>query len=192
MAFVKSAPIEKSASASEELCTAHLSSPDPNMRRRAARALAGDPSATSALAQRLADETEPSVRDAAGLVAPFVRSEDAALRGAAIDALKQLHEAAVAAVDELLKDPDPDLRLLAIEVTRVWPSERAAPRLQRIFEQELHVNVCAAAVDVATEVGCPNLLPVLAAMRLRFADEMFLIFAVDVACDRIGNAATGA
>lgn len=203
MAFVKSIRAEPAASPeSEESYTAQLASPDAGIRRRAARALAGDPAAAIALSECLATETETSVRnalfgslvaiggpDAAGLVAPYVRSENAAIRGGALEALKHFHEAAVAAVDELLSDPDPDLRLLAIEVTRAWPSERASARLRRIFEQEPHVNVCAAAVDVAAEVGAPELLPALAALRERFSDEMFLLFAVDVACARIGNAA---
>jgi len=197
MAFVKSIRVEPAAACEEPLLT-QLTSPDAGTRRRAARALADDPSATTALAECLAHEPEPSVRNAlfgslvaiggpraASLVAAYVRSEDAALRGGAIDALKHLHEAAIAAVDELLKDSDADIRLLAIEITRVWPAERAAPRLQRIFEQEPHVNVCAAAVDVATEAGGPDLLPFLAALRLRFPDEAFLLFAVGIACARI-------
>ena len=201
MAFVKSNRAEPAAPPpAEEFITAQLSSPDAGIRRRAARALADDPTAASALAECLAAESEPSVRNAlfgslvsiggphaAALVARYMRSEDAALRGGAIEALKHLHEAAVGAVDELLNDSDTDLRLLAIEVTRAWPAERAAPRLQRIFAGESHVNVCAAAVDVATEVGGPDLLPGLAALRVRFPDETFLLFAVEIAVSRIGN-----
>jgi len=207
MAFVKSNRGEPAAPREAEApFITQLESLDAGIRRRAARALADDPAAAAALAARIAIEEEPSVRSAlfgslvaiggpraASLVAPYVRNEDAALRGGAIDALKHLHEAAVGAVDELLSDPDTDLRLLAIEVTRVWPAERAATRLQRIFESDPHVNVCAAAVDVATEAGSPELLPALAALRLRFPDETFLLFAVDIACARIGNPAeTGA
>jgi len=50
------------------------------------------------------------------------------------------------------------------------------------------VNVCAAAVDVATENGTATLLPALAAARQRFADEPFLVFAVDIARARIAAA----
>jgi len=201
MAFVKSSPAAPSAPPETAAAyTSQLNSSDAGTRRRAARALADEPRAATILAERISVEPEPSVRHAlfssltaiggplvVTLVAPYLRSENAALRGGAIEALKHLHEAAVTTVDELLKDPDPDLRLLAIEVTRVWPGERAAPRLQRIFLEEPHVNVCAAAVDVATEAGCLDLLPALAALRQRFLDEMFLLFAVDIACDRIGG-----
>jgi HEAT repeat protein len=201
MAFVKSTSGAPAVLPdAEESYTAQLASPDAGIRRRAARALADDENAATALAECLGTEAEPSVRNAlfgslvaiggpraAELVAPYVRSEDAALRGGAIEALKHLHEAAVAAVDELLNDSDADLRLLAIEVTRAWPLARAAPRLQRIFDEDAHVNVCAAAVDVATEAGSPELLPALARLRLRFQDETFLLFAVDIACARIGK-----
>jgi len=88
-------------------------------------------------------------------------------------------------LDGLLSDPDTDVRILVVEVTRAWPRERAAPRLRRVFEREPHVNVCAAAVDVATEVGTEDLLPALGALRARFANEPFLGFAIDVACERI-------
>jgi hypothetical protein len=52
------------------------------------------------------------------------------------------------------------------------------------------VNVCAAAVDVATENGTASLLPALAAARARFADDSFLVFAVDLARNRITAAET--
>ena len=78
-------------------------------------------------------------------------------------------------------------------MTRTWPSALAVPRLRRVIENDSHVNVCGAAVDVATEVGTSDLLPALAGLRDRFANEQFLVFAVGVACSRIHAAGdTGA
>jgi HEAT repeat protein len=182
-----------------------LAGNDVDERRRAARALSGDPAAASVLAARLECEPDPRVRDAlfgslvdiggtqaAELVAPFIRSDDASLRGGAVEALKHLGSVAAAVLDALMSDSDTDVRILAIEVTRAWPSELASPRLLRVFEHEPHVNVCAAAVDVATEVGTKDLLVALDGVRLRFASEPFLVFAVDIACDRIrGDDARG-
>jgi HEAT repeat protein len=200
MAFVKSLSVARPAGVCRDVHLAELNSPDAGTRRQAARALADEPGAAIALGDRLAAESEPNVRSAlfgslvsiggaqaASLLASILRSEDAGLRGGAVDGLKQLQEAAVAAVDALLSDPDPDLRLLAIEVTRTWTRERATPRLQRIFEVDPHVNVCAAAVDVVTEAGGAELLPALDALRMRFPDEDFLRFAIEVARTRIGN-----
>jgi HEAT repeat protein len=205
MAFVRAAePLAApQAVASRDEILAQLSSADAAARRHAARALAGDEGAVEALAARLEDEKQASVRDAlfaglvetggarvARLIAPLLRSHDAGLRNDALEALKQLEGDAVSVVDEMLGDTDPGLRLLAIEVTRAWASLVAVPRLRRIIEDDCHVNVCGAAVDVATEVGTEDLLAPLAALRIRFADEPFLGFAVDVACARI-HAARG-
>jgi HEAT repeat protein len=170
-------------------------------RRHAARNLSHDPAALANIATLLESEPDPRVRDAlfssivdiggmsaAELLARLLRSEDAGLRGAAIESLKRLDTDAVIVLDGLLSDPDTDVRILAVEVTRAWPRDLAAPRLRRVFEREPHVNVCAAAVDVATEVGTEELLPDLGALRARFADQPFLGFAIDVACDRIRGA----
>jgi HEAT repeat protein len=178
-----------------------LESDDADERRRAARELSSDPVAATALAGRLAIESERAVRDAlfaslveiggapvADMLGRLLRSEDAALRGAAVEALKRLGCAAVPLLDVLLDDTDPDVRLLAVEVTRAWPSALAAPRLRRVLENDLHVNVCGAAIDVATEVGTIDLLGALARLRVRFADDMFLGFAIDTACTRIDAA----
>jgi HEAT repeat protein len=186
------------ASETLELRREKLAGHDVDERRRAARALSGDPAAAAVLAERLSCEPDSRVRDAlfgslvdiggtraAELVAPFIRSDDAGLRGGAIEALKQLGSAATAALDALMDDADTDVRILAIEVTRAWPSELANPRLFRVFERESHVNVCAAAVDVATEVGTRDLLVALDGLRARFVGEPFLVFAIGIACDRI-------
>jgi HEAT repeat protein len=183
-----------------ELRRDQLAANDVDERRRAARALSGDPAAAPALAARLECEPNPRVRDAlfgslteiggaqvAELIAPFIRSDDASLRGGAIDALKRLERDAVVLLDTLMSDADTDVRILVIEVTRAWPSELVIPRLLRVFESEPHVNVCAAAVDVATEVGTEELLGSLGRLRARFVDEPFLVFAVDIACERISG-----
>lgn len=175
-----------------------LAGNDVDQRRRAARALSGDPAAASVLAVRLECESDPRVRDAlfssladiggmraAELLAPFIRSDDASLRGGAIEALKRLGSDAAAVLDVLMNDADTDVRILAIEVTRAWPSGLANPRLLCVFEHEPHVNVCAAAVDVATEVGTKDLIVALDGLRARFAGEPFLCFAIEIASERI-------
>ncbi|WP_445491782.1 HEAT repeat domain-containing protein [Rhodopseudomonas sp. RCAM05734] len=181
-----------------ELREDQLTGNDVDERRRAARALSGNPAAAATLAARLECEPDPRVRDAlfgsladiggalaAKLIASFIRSDDANLRGGAIESLKRLDNDAVTVLDALMNESDVDVRILAIEVTRAWPSEVANPRLLRVFEHEPHVNVCAAAVDVATEVGTKELLAALYGLRTRFAGEPFLVFAIDIACDRI-------
>jgi hypothetical protein len=60
--------------------------------------------------------------------------------------------------------------------------------LRWIIENDPHVNVCGAAVDVATEVGTRDLVAPLVRLRVRFANDTFLGFAVDTACARIDSA----
>lgn len=176
-----------------------LDSMDAGQRWRAAKALAGERGNAPVLVSRLSLETDENVRSAlfsglvgiggeavAGPIAALLRSGDPGLRGGAVEALQQLGEAAEPVVDALLGDAETDLRLLAIEVTRAWPAEVAAARLLRVIEDDAHVNVCAAAVDVAAELGTPALLGALARLRLRFAREPFLGFSVEVARARIG------
>lgn len=181
-----------------DLSPDHLGSADSAMRWRAARALSGEAAATAQLLSRLRLEGDRNVRTAlfsslvaiggtrtAALVASLLRSDDPGLRNGAIEALKQFHTAAAPAVDALLAEEDSDLRLLAIEVTRAWPGRLAVPRLLQVIEHDPNVNVCAAAVDVATELGTPELLGALLRLRRRFAGEPFMVFAIDIARGRI-------
>jgi HEAT repeat protein len=189
---------EPAAIPSREALLARLGGPHANDRRTAARGLACDPGSVVALAGRLDEEPDAAVRDAlftglsdiggaeaAALVAPLLRSADASLRGGAVEALKRMGEDAEAALDLLLDDADADIRLLAVEVLRAWSGARAAPRLQRIVETETEINVCGAAIDVATEVGTAALIPPLRRLAGRLGDDQFLSFAVGIACDRI-------
>jgi len=190
--------IPEPATQSRETLLAQLGGPDADGRRQAARELARDPGTIAALAARLDEEPDAAVRDAlfaslsdiggaeaAGLVAQLLHSADAGLRGGAIETLKRMGEDAEAALDLLLDDPDADIRLLAVEVLRAWSGARAAPHLQRIVEEETQVNVCGAAIDVATEVGTEALIPPLQRLAARFGDDPFLSFAAGIACDRI-------
>jgi HEAT repeat protein len=191
---------QPAATFSREALLAQLGGPDADARRQAARALACDPGAgtVAALAARLDAEPDAAVRDAlfaslsdiggaeaAGLVARLLRSADAGLRGGAIETLKRMGEDAEPALDLLLDDPEADIRLLAVEVLRAWSGARAAPRLQRIVEEETQINVCGAAIDVATEIGTEALIPALRRLAGRFGDDPFLSFAAGIACDRI-------
>lgn len=116
--------------------------------------------------------------DAACLLGPFLRADDAGLRNGAAETLRRLHDDAVPVVDRLLQDADADVRALAIEAMRGWPPELAAPRLHALLTRETHVNVMGAALDVAATAGDATLLPALAAAQARFAGEGFVAFAI--------------
>ena len=108
-----------------------LDSPDAESRWTAARALGGDAEAVPALAAALGRETVPRVREAimtalmrigntasVEAILPYLRSQDAGLRAAAIEALQALPEAIAPFMAPLLGDSDSDVRLLATELAR--------------------------------------------------------------------------
>lgn len=176
-----------------------LANPAAGLRRQAAGMLGeaspGTPEAREAalaLAAHLPAEVEISVREAAFLaftrlggaetaavVGVFLRSDDAALRNGAVETLKRLGDAAMDVVDRLMRDPDPDVRLLSLEAMRNWPAYNACPRLEFLLTQEEHINVCGVALDIAMATGDASLLPALNACRQRFAGQFFLEFAID-------------
>jgi len=177
---------------------AELSDPDPTARRWAARDLAAYPEASAALVARLPHEPDASVRDAiiltlteigdatavSGLIG-CLRSDDAALRNAAIDALKQLPDAVATEIERLLADPDPDVRIFAVNVLESLRHPDVEKWLIAVITRDPHVNVCAIAVDLLSEVGSAAALAPLAALKERFPAEPFIAFAADLAIKRI-------
>jgi HEAT repeat protein len=180
---------------------AALDSSDPESRWAAARALAGQPQAVAALAAALGREPVPRVREAimtslirignaasVEVLLPCLRSEDAGQRAAAIEALQSLPDAIAPFMAPLLNDLDSDVRLLATELARNMKAAEATRLLCELIEREQHPNVCAAAIDVLTEVGTPEALPALEKCAERFTGTPFLPFAVSVAIARIAGA----
>ncbi|GLH76679.1 hypothetical protein SSBR45G_15870 [Bradyrhizobium sp. SSBR45G] len=165
----------------------------------AARDALEHPDGLSLLGRALASERVPRVReaiftalakidtpDAASVVLPYLRSDDAAQRTAALDALKAMPSAAGTHLPALLSDGDQDVRLLACEIARRLPADESARVLVELIEREDQANVCAAAIEVLAETGGPSSLPALARCGARFPDDPFLAFAVKAAADRIG------
>jgi len=180
---------------------AALDSPDAESRWVAARALSGDVAAVPELAAALGREPVPRVREAimtalirignaasVEAILPYLRSQDAGLRAAAIEALQALPDAIAPFMAPLLSDSDSDVRLLATELARNMNASEATDLLCSMIEREQHPNVCAAAVDVLTEVGTPQALPALEKCAARFAATPFLPFAISVAIARISGA----
>ncbi len=190
-----SAPSEATAAA-----PASLTEGTSDQRWAAARAAAERPEGVRLLAAALPQETDPRVREAiftglaraataesAAAVIPYLRSDDASLRTAAIDALRAMPVATRAYVPGLLGDPDADVRLLSCELARDLPEDEANRLLGDLLVRETEKNVAAAAIEVLAETGRPEVLPALAACAERFADDGFLAFSIKVAADRIGR-----
>lgn len=172
-----------------------------DVRRWAALDLAAFPDTVETICARLEREIQPTVREAmlttlieiggnavvVGLM-PLLRSEDAALRNEAIEALQQLPDAVSPYMETMLRDADPDFRIFAVNVLANLSHPQAPAWLQTVVEHDTDFNVCASAVDVLAEVGTPEAIPALNALPGRFGDEPFMQFCVQVTIRRIqGN-----
>jgi HEAT repeat protein len=177
---------------------AGLEDDNPSTRRWAARDLVNCQDVASALVDRLKREGNLSVREVivttltrlgdstavAGLV-DCLRSEDAALRNEAIEAMKQLPDEVAPIMRGLLADHDPDVRIFAVNILESLRHPDVESWLIDVIETDPHVNVCATAVDLLSEVGTEAALEPLARLKARFADEPYVQFAADLALRRI-------
>lgn len=178
-----------------------LVDPDPAARRWAARDLAQYAESAPLLIASLEPETDAAVRQAIlmslteignavavqGLVG-CLRSEDAALRNEAVEALRHLPGAAVTPIiEELLHDDDSDVRIFAVNVLEALCHPDVEKWLIEVISKDHHINVCATALDLLGEVGTDAALPALEALKERFAGEPYIEFAVDLVIRRIGK-----
>jgi HEAT repeat protein len=184
-----------------EVLAGELRHSDPERRWSAARRLGDRPGAAEPLAAALPGETEPRVVEAiftaltrrggeesAPHLFPLLRSDDAALRNGAIEALQTMPAALTGHIEELLHDLDSDVRIFAVELTRKMPAESATAALCRLLDRETHPNVCAAVVDVLAEIGSRAAIPHLDRCRDRFATQPFLSFAIATAIETLSRA----
>jgi HEAT repeat protein len=177
-----------------------LGAKEAGVRRNAARALVAHQDSAMALCDRLTVETSPSVRavlfsslihlqspSVAVRLAEFLRSDDAPLRNAAIEALQEMPDAVAPHLQALLADDDSDVRIFAVNILAALRHHQAPEWLAAVVRSDPHVNVCAAAVDGLAEVGGPEAAEDLRQLRQRFAGNAFMEFAVDTAMRRIGE-----
>lgn len=171
-----------------------------SVRRHAAQALAAHPQAAPLLLTHLDTETDGAARGAmlaslarigteeavAGL-ARCLRSEEPALRNGAIEALKTLPCEVPAIISPLLADSDADVRIFAVNILESLRHPQVEDWLLDVVENDAHVNVCAAAVDLLGEVGTRRAEPALQRLRQRFDSEPYIQFAAGVALKRLAG-----
>ena len=193
-------PVDRAAAATPDAAAVlqALGSNDADERWAAARAAAQVSGGATALIRALQLERDANVREAMltslarigsdesveGLLS-LLRSDDANARTGALDALRSMTGLQRDLLPRLLQDPDTDVRVLSCELARALPSDEATGHLCDLLTRERDVNVCAAAIDVLTEVGTAAALPVLQECGERFRETPFLAFAIEVATDRI-------
>jgi len=193
-------PAADSVLASTASVPVGLASGNPEERWAAARAATAASEDIAALAAAVREEKDARVREAifmglarvgtpecAERLIELLRGDSASLRTGALDALRILIGNLPALLPRLLGDADADVRILSCELARGFPADQATKVLCDLLAGETQVNVCAAAIDVLTEVGNVAALPVLTACEQRFPHEPFLAFAIKVAIDRIAS-----
>ncbi|MBK1673874.1 PBS lyase [Ectothiorhodospira shaposhnikovii] len=172
---------------------------DAMKRRWAARDLAEHPAAAVALITRLKHETDATVLQviitslgciandvAIGGLIDCLYSEHALLRNTAIEVLKELPGPVAPHMGELLHNPDPDVRIFAVNVLESLRHPQVEEWLLEVILRDEHVNVCATAVDLLGEVGSPQSRDALRTLKQRFPEEPYIQFAADLALKRIG------
>jgi HEAT repeat protein len=177
-----------------------LENPDPMARRWAARDLADCKDASAALISRLTRESDISVREVilstltslgddiavAGLV-ECLRSEDAGIRNEAIEVMKLLPNEVAPIINGLLVDPDPDVRIFAVNILESLRHPDVELWLIDVIERDLNVNVCATSLDLLVEVGSIKSAAALYRLKERFSDESYIQFAVNLALKHISD-----
>ncbi|WP_006787729.1 HEAT repeat domain-containing protein [Thiorhodospira sibirica] len=206
MALIKktvSAPPEEHRHSARDLSglLEQLRSDKPDIRRWAALDLSEHSEAAEILCRCLEEEQNMAVRDALftslirinnnaavkGLI-PLLKSEDAALRNGVIEALRQMPDALAPYMQDMLHDPDSDVRIFTVNVLESLCHPMTPEWLLGVIEEDTHINVCATAVDLLAEVGSPEMIASIDALPGRFANDPFLRFAADIAIRRIRGA----
>ncbi|MDW7999362.1 MAG: HEAT repeat domain-containing protein [Thermodesulfovibrio sp.] len=177
-----------------------LLSSSPNERRWAARDLAQYKEASQILLERIKNEEDVSVienilsslssiRDEVavkGLI-ELLRSENAYLRNAVIETLKSMPEEVESYIEELIKSPESDLRIFAINIMESLRHPKVLKWLKEIIENDENVNVCSTALDLVAEVGTEDFLPSIEKIKEKFSDEPYVQFVADLAIRRINE-----
>jgi len=178
--------------------SANLNSPDVSVRRWAARDLSGTATATDVLLEALEKEKEHVVFEAIldalesigsdkvvmGII-PMLRSEDASHRNGVIEVLQSMPDIVALHIIELLNDSDSDVRIFAIDILQVLIHPDTPKWLLSVLKDETHLNVIATAVDRLAEVGTPDMVEEIIALKERYPNEAYLHFAIDTAVLRI-------
>lgn len=206
MALTRSAPpvpaAAPAAPADPDTLRHQLATADTAGRRAAARALAALPEAAAWLGEHLVGEPELSVRavvfsslsriggaGAVDALLPLLRSQDAALRNGAIEALAGMPQAVAPRVQQLLADDDGDVRIFAVNLLGQLPHPEVPRWLARVLQEDDAPNVVGAALDVAAEVAGAELDGPLRVAVARFPADPFIAFAADLVLRRIAATA---
>jgi hypothetical protein len=139
-------------------------------------------SAGQAILNTLEGLDDPAgVREFAGCLC----SEDTPLHNLAMEPMRRLGDEGAKALRSLLADPDPEVRLFALDILDAARHPDAEPWLIEVIERDPHPNVSATAVELLCELGTEAAIDPLLHLKARFPRNLFIQFAADLALKRI-------
>ena len=175
-----------------------LNAADPSRRRSSAEIFSQQQGTEPELLARLTIEDDASVREALFLalaqqgteaaaegLAVFLGDDRAEMRNGALETLRALPERAAALLPMLRQSDDPDVRIFGLLLAADMAEADAVAWVLDLLQDEADANVCAAAVEVLTEIGDETVLPILDVLADRFGNEPFLRFAIEMAAGRL-------
>ena len=116
----------------------------------------------------------------------LLKSDNAYLRNAAIEFLKQYGSEAKGFLEELMNSEDRDIRIFAINILGDVRFEDSVDMLRRFILKEKDINALVTAIDYLGEVGEKKDIPLLEALKKEIDDD-YVKFAIDLAIKRIGK-----
>lgn len=179
---------------------AQLTDQRPLVRRWGARDLSAYPNAAEILLEHLPTEGERTVREVIlaslgriggetviqGLL-PMLESDDAHLRNDATELLQGLAAATLPRLSPWLRHPAPETRALALSILAAAPADAACQGLRLRVREEQEPMLLAQVITHLGEVGTPEDLPVLEALKAQHKAASLVGFALKKALHRLGS-----
>ncbi len=116
----------------------------------------------------------------------LLKSDNAYLRNAIIEFLKQYGKEAKVFLEELMDSKDRDIRIFAINILGDIRFEDSLDMLRRFILKEKDINALVTAVDYLGEIGDESDIKLLNALKQEINDS-YVHFAIDLAIKRIGK-----
>ena len=116
----------------------------------------------------------------------LLKSDNAYLRNAAIEFLKQYGSEAKGFLEELMNSEDRDIRIFAINILGDIRFEDSVDMLRRFILKEKDINALVTAIDYLGEIGEAQDIALLEALKKEIDDD-YVKFAIDLAIKRIGK-----
>lgn len=114
-----------------------------------------------------------------------LKSDNVYLRNIAIKYLQESDEDAIEFIEKLLRNPDQDIRIFAINILGDVRYDKSVDILRYFIAQEGNINAMMTAVDYIGEIGSLEDIELLESLKLAHKENPYVLFGVDMAINRI-------